>query len=132
MKKLVAVVAMSGAMMFGLASTATAGPASAPNVVGLSEVQAISVLESQGIKVRVATRNGSGPRPESCMVHHQQDLSGKTVGKTETVRVKVTYKVKVVDPETGDVSYENRTRSVPRVERTDVILPPSTTLNVVC
>ena len=112
MKKLVAVVAMSGAMMFGLASPAIAGPASAPNVVGLSEVQAISVLESQGIKVRVASRNGSGPRPESCVVRHQQDLSGKT-------RTKVTW------------GTNDQGRRVV-VSRETIVTPPSTTLNVVC
>jgi len=106
MRKTVIATMMAVGMFVG-GGIASALPANAPNVVGLSEYDAVAVLEAAGVDVRVATRNGSGPRPDSCVVVHQQDLSGKTKIKRKYL---------------GDGEWS----------RTTIEVPPSTTLNVVC
>lgn len=92
MKKLVAVVAMSGAMMFGLASTAQSAPR-VPNVEGMTQSQAEKVLKSAGVDVTVFSQ---GNRLSTCKVVGQQSLNNrydvkwvknKETGKREFVRV---------------------------------------------
>ena len=105
MRKTIAVVAIMAATMLGFGTIASAAPAKAPNVVGLSEGDAVATLQAKGIKVRIASRNGFCVLTDQ-VVHHQQDLSATT---------------RTVSTWDGSV-----------FTRKTVVVPPSTTLNMIC
>ena len=114
-RNVIATGVMVAGLSLGLTGLATAAPGQAPNVKGLSESSAVATLEAAGVDVRIATRNGSCALSNQ-VVHHQQDLSGKTYTKTRWSTS--------TDPETGET---NRVAT-----RTTVVVPPSTTLNMTC
>lgn len=110
----IAAAIMSVGLVAG-AGVANALPASAPNVVGLTEGDAVATLQAEGIKVRVATRNGSCALTDQ-VVHHQQDLSGRTYTKAVT----------------GTKTRADGTTYRGIVGRETIVVPPSTTLNMTC
>lgn len=88
MKKLVAVVAMSGAMMFGFASTAQSAP-TAPRVVGMSKSEALSKLRAAGVNVKV-DQTGIDNNKRSCTVRSQYSFLDYEFDKKEKKSVPIT------------------------------------------